>query len=114
MADELFTREPLDMNPENTSGWKTTLDKIIVRIRKTKETSAGGIHIPEEARTKEENFDNIGLVVDMGPHTYSGVKPECAVGDVVMLDRYAGQLFDGDDGHKYRLVSDRMILCVKK
>ena len=109
--EKVFTREPLDLNPENTSGWWPVIDKILVRVRKIKDKTAGGIQIPKDILDKEENFDNLGVVVAMGNHTYKGIEPECQVGDFVLMDKFVGEIIPGKDGNRYRLISDRMILA---
>lgn len=69
--------------------------------------------IPETVSDKTATLENRVRVVEVGPSAWSDeVGPRAAVGELVLVTRYAGFTAKGKDGKLYRLVNDRDIFCV--
>ena len=71
----------------------------------------------EHAIAQDELAQEYGTVVEVGPLAWKDEKlegvvlPRCKVGDHVMIHRFTGQYFTGADNAKYRVVTDKDILC---
>ncbi len=119
----------------NMSGVSPKGDRVVVMPDIIEEVTAGGIIIPETERTKHQLAQATGVLVATGAdawvHTVTvterlidGVwkevertrtgfsEPFAKVGDRVCFAKYNGIQFDGNDGHKYRLLNDQDITAV--
>ena len=92
----------------NTSGWKACGHRILVLPKVMEEVSVGGIIIPQDHVHKEQMAQITALVVDVGPGCWldTTVDTWCEVGDTVMIGKYSGLLYEGDDGKQYRAIND--------
>lgn len=93
-------------------GWRILLAPVEI-----KDTSSGGIILPEQVKTYMEYFRTVGKVVAMGPECYKHPKflgdDWCAVGDIVQFSSYAGLeivVAHGDEVCKLKVVNDDEIL----
>lgn len=76
--------------------------KVIVQIRTAKETTKGGIIIPDEARTTIAANTQVGKVVAIGPMAFKNPRtgepwaegPWFKVGDYVRCPKYGGDRFE--------------------
>lgn len=71
----------------------------------------GSIFIPEKHAERENSASEKGRIVAVSEMAFkggdwAGVTDLPQAGDLVRFQRYAGNEFDGDDGKKYRIVSD--------
>lgn len=76
----------------------------------------GMLEKPVEKIDAEEKAQTIGVVVALGPLCWkdpheNGVA-RCEAGDEVMISAYTGAHFTGTDGEKYRVITDKDVLCV--
>ena len=101
----------------NTSGWKPTGHRVLVKVTKVEEVSQGGIIIPKDVTKREQLGQDGGIVVEVGNTAYSDQEsPWCKVGDYVKFGRYAGQLIrpkEASDGIEYRVLND-LDICLTK
>jgi co-chaperonin GroES (HSP10) len=95
-------------------GWRILLAPVVI-----KDTSNGGIILPEQVKTVMEYFRTVGKVLAMGPGCYEHQKfsghPWCSVGDIVQFSSYAGMeivVAHGDEVCKLKIVNDDEILTV--
>lgn len=90
-------------------GWRVLIEPMEVR-----EVSQGGIILATEASKEREQMGNTtGVVIDMGNQCYQDEpEPWCYVGDKVIFAKYAGLLYLGKDGKKYRMINDKDITGV--
>ena len=116
----------------NGSGVFPCGDRVVVLPDVIEEMTPGGIIIPESNLEKHQHSQMAGILVAVGSDAWthsvitverlidgqlkvverrtSGYsKPFAKVGDRVCFARYNGQLFDGEDGKKYRLLNDEDI-----
>lgn len=81
-------------------------DRVIVKRDQSDEKTAGGLHIPESARSQEAR----GVVVEVGPGRFlengMRVEPQVKKGDRVIFSKYAGQ----EHGQRYEPSSEHIIL----
>lgn len=102
----------------NPSGIIPIDDRVLVRIPKVEEKTAGGIIMPEQVRDKEEQKTTECRVIAVGSMAFRdfvdlGMDVPIKAGDMVCIARYAGQLHTGDDGREYRIVNSGDIAGVK-
>ena len=84
---------------------------VLVALDVVEEKTLGGIILPTKHVERENSASEKGRIVDVSQMAFtggdwSGVTDTPATGDVVMFQRYAGTEFEGDDGCKYRIVTD--------
>lgn len=98
----------------NTSGVKPIADKVLVQ---TDEAAAkfGSIDIPDDIVRRHTLAAESGLLVAIGREAFGGPqglsKPQ--PGTRVFIERYAGQVIKGADGHMYRLMDDKCVGAVE-
>ena len=86
-----------------------TYNKVVIEIEKEKEVTAGGLYIPNMAKSKPIT----AKVVATGPGRYeNGVLIPCCVnvGDRVMFSKMIGMPFNCD-GKDYLTIPDAEIVC---
>lgn len=94
-------------------GLRPTHYNVLIAIDTHEEVTKGGIILTSSTRDRDDSAAERGRVVAVSPMAFKGgdwiddCKP--AVGDVVLFKRYAGNLIDGADGLKYRIMTDEEI-----
>lgn len=98
----------------NKSGIWPVEFKVLIEPVKVEEKTQGGIIIPDSAKDKKQWAMTKGRLIAVGSNAFTDpdwhVRPE--VGHMVMFDRYAGGLVEGDDGEEYRLINDKEISAI--
>lgn len=101
----------------NTSGWKPTGHRVLVRVEQVERKTESGIIISDITADKEQIAQDSGVVVDLGNTAYSDQsEPWCKVGDYVKFGRYAGQVIrpkEALDGVEYRVINDLDVVLTK-
>ncbi len=77
-------------------------DRILIKKEEAKETTTGGIYIPDAAREKSNN----AIIMKIGPDV-----EDVAPGDKILVPEYSGTEVK-NDGKEYLLISPHDILCV--
>lgn len=97
----------------NQSGIHPLGHRVLVLPEDVEEISAGGIVLPSDLQAKERMAQIKGTVVALGEGCWlDTTTPNWArVGDRVMIGKYCGNICDGKDGKKYRLISDLDIIA---
>jgi co-chaperonin GroES (HSP10) len=95
----------------NTSGINPVGWRVLLLPKELEEKSSGGIILnTDKGHEREEMANTTGIVVAMGDECYKDTQTQwCKVGDKVIFAKYAGLLYQGKDGKKYRLVNDEDI-----
>jgi len=77
------------------------------------EVKAGLIAIPEAVSRNMAMVEQRAIVVAIGPGCWDDeAEPRAAVGEKVMVTKYAGMMVQGTkDGQQYRLINDRDVFC---
>lgn len=103
----------MDANAEmnstvNTSGFIPLGHRLLVEPLSVERTTASGIVLAAETTNKEENAQMVGVVISVGDGCWkdTSVGDWAAAGDKVIYAKYAGQVWNGTDGKKYRIISD--------
>lgn len=98
----------------NTSGIHVRGNKLLVKPREIDTVTKSGIVLVQDTTEKEAMADMFGTVIGVGAMCWvDEVEPRCAVGDYIIHARYAGELFRGNDGVRYRLINARDVIAVK-
>ena len=95
-------------NIVNKSGINPKGHTVLVLPKKVEEKTASGIIISTANETDRlQMAEMYGVVVAVSDLAWSDqLKPFAKVGDHVIFAKYAGHMFEGNDGVTYRLVSD--------
>jgi len=107
---------------ENRSRYEPLDDKILVLVDRHVDVLSTGIELPDGYADRQTMAAEHGIVVAIGPaafrwndettRAWEGRRPE--PGDRVYIERYAGQLLNGDDGRQYRLMSQKCVGAVQR
>ena len=93
-----------------TPGLMPTGYNVLVALDVLERKTAGGILLPEQHTEREDSAAERGRLVSASPMAFKGGDWEGAaapaVGSEVLFQKYAGHLFDGRDGKKYRVMAD--------
>jgi chaperonin GroES len=102
----------------NTSGWKPTGHRVLVKVEQVERKTESGIIIADITADKEQLGQDAGIVVELGNTAYSDQSESwCKVGDYVKFGRYAGQIIrpkESLDGVEYRVLNDLDIVLVRQ
>jgi co-chaperonin GroES (HSP10) len=107
--DEPDTRSELECFPEIDHGIEVAGDRVLVQLRREKNTSKGGIILVDETRQTLRFNETVAKVRQIGPLAYKSPDnlepwiegPWCNVGDLVRTIKYGGDRFivnPEDDG----------------
>ena len=99
--DEPDLRSELECFPEIDPGVEVLGDRILVQLRREKNTSKGGIILVDETRQTLRFNETVAKVVQIGPLAYKNLEdlspwiegPWCQVGDLVRTIKYGGDRF---------------------
>ena len=110
-ADEATKELSLKDRVPKPTGWR-----LLVMPYMGKETTKGGIHVPDSVREKESRATVVAYVISMGPLAYKDVDKFgtdgdwCKVGDWVCIGRYAGSRFQIEGG-EVRIINDDEVIA---
>lgn len=101
----------------NPSGINPTEYRVLVRPESAETVSKGGIIIPDTTKDREQYAVTKGTLIAVSPVAFSYAEwPEEAllpkIGDMVLYEKYAGNLVKGRDGVDYRVINDKDIHAV--
>lgn len=90
--------------------------KLLIILPEMKETTKGGVFIPDGLRDREGVASIIGFVLKKGPDAYADKEkfpngPYCEEGDFVMFRSYSGTRFK-INGKEMRLINDDTVEAV--
>jgi co-chaperonin GroES (HSP10) len=86
---------------------------ILVKLPKIEDKTAGGIILTENVVDQEQSGTSVGEVIKLGDSAiiqYGNKVVE--IGDTVMFQRYAGNMFNGIDNQVYRLMLSQEVTSV--
>ena len=99
----------------NPDDFTCTTYNVLVKIAKPEEVTSGGIILTEEATERNQHNEAIGTLVACGEVAFAGYtsikftnKPE--IGDRVIFAKYAGTVFQDEEGNLYRFFQDKEIM----
>ena len=101
------------------TGIEPTEYKVLIKVDEIKDKSAGGLHLPESAISRDQTAHDRGILVAVSEAAFIGeawpqTKPE--VGDRIIFNKYAGS----EIRHKpernltqiYRLCNDKDVCAI--
>jgi len=99
--DEPDTRSELECFPEIDHGIEVAGDRVLVQLRREKNTSKGGIILVDETRQTLRFNETVAKVRQIGPLAYKSPDnlepwiegPWCNIGDLVRTIKYGGDRF---------------------
>jgi chaperonin GroES len=90
---------------------KPLLDRVIAQRLESKDTVKGGIIIPDSAKKKQE----MAKIIAIGPGKMGDdnklLPMPVKIGDVILMDKYAGQEITIDD-QEYIIVKSEDIIAI--
>ena len=110
-ADEAAKNLSLKDRVPKPTGWR-----ILVMPYKGRDTTEGGVHVPDSVREKESRATVVAYVVKKGPLAYKDVDKFgtegdwCNEGDWVCIGRYAGSRFQIEGG-EVRIINDDEVIA---
>ena len=93
----------------NVSGITPLLNRVLLKPLFVVNKSAGGIILATDEMSEREQMANTtGEVVAIGDLAFQGEyeAPPFKVGDKIIFAKYAGLMYVGKDGNKYRMIND--------
>ncbi|NGX55965.1 MAG: 10 kDa chaperonin [Candidatus Anoxychlamydiales bacterium] len=101
------------MTQKTKTKLKPLLDRVIAQRLESEETVKGGIIIPDSAKKKQE----MAKIIAIGPGKVGDnnelIKMPVTLGDVILMDKYAGQEITIDDQEYIIVKSDDIIAIVE-
>lgn len=96
----------------NTSGFRATGHRILLKPFEIEKTTASGIVLVDKTINAEEQHAVMAIVVEIGNDCWNDkVSDFCQVGDKVLIGQYTGKFHVSPvDGVKYRFVQDLDII----
>lgn len=90
---------------------KPLANRVLVKQQEPEETLKGGIILPDSAKKKPETA--VVIAVGPGGKDQEGklIEIPVKVGDVVLLDKYAGQQIELD-GEEYQILKSEDIIAI--
>ena len=100
----------------NESGIHPVGHRVLILPEQVEEKTQSGIIVHSASQLAREEMAQInGLVVDVGTTAYDDqTTPWCQVGDRVIIGKYSGLIYDGNDGKKYRVINDLDVVALVK
>ena len=93
----------------NVSGITPLLNRVLLKPLFVVNKSAGGIILATDEMSEREQMANTtGEVVGIGPDAFKDEgydEPPIKVGDKIIFAKYAGLMYVGKDGNKYRMIN---------
>lgn len=92
----------------NVSGIHPVGPRILIKTLELEIKTASGIILSTISQNEREEMGNTtGEVIEMGSEAVAW----CKAGDRVVFSKYAGLLYLGKDGKKYRIINDDNIVA---
>ena len=102
------------MSVKKATSIKPLADRVVAKRLEIEETIKGGIIIPDSAKKKQE----MAKVIAVGPGKTTNenkiLTMPVKIGDVILMDKYAGQEITIDDEDFVIVKSDDIIAIVKE
>lgn len=93
-------------------------NKVLVKLDRPEEKTKGGIILANEYIDKQNMGQDIGLIVKCGPTAFSvdygDEQQRPKPGDLVVFEKYGGQLEEDKDKNPYRLLTDVQVRAIAK
>lgn len=90
----------------NSAGLYPLEDRVLVRLIDMEEKTSGGIVLARQTQDNENMADIHGYLVAGGEEGMAIMeKHGVRVGDLVVFAKYAGLVYIGEDGERYRIMN---------
>ena len=91
---------------KNESGLTPIGYRVLIKLDPIKETTAGGIVLPDQIKQQEDLATTEGTIAAVGEKAFENFKLKPQPGDRVVFSKYAGIILHGNDGERYRVIDD--------
>ena len=90
--------------------------RLLIAMPQVDDKTAGGVHLPDELKARENVAAIVGMVVSMGPDAYADPKkfpngPYCKAGDFVIFRSYSGTRVKVES-QEFRIINDDTVEAV--
>ena len=89
-------------------------NRVLARRLDQKETSKGGIIIPDSAKKKQESAEVVAVGAGKKDKNGNLIPMPVKVGDIVMMDKYSGQEVTIEDQEYVIVRADDIIAVIQK
>ena len=93
----------------NYTGITPLLNRILIKPMVVVNQTASGIIVSTEGMSEREQLGNTtGEIIEIGPDAFKDEgysEPPVKPGDKVIMAKYAGLMYVGKDGNKYRMIN---------
>lgn len=98
-------------NLHKKAGFTPMAHRVLLRVTKIEEKTAGGIILPDNHKKQLEYAMLNAEILCIGETAFLEhyIKPKVGMG--VKIVRHAGHIYDGEDGEDYRVVNDTDIVA---
>lgn len=103
-----------EMNPKQTVKLQPLGDRILVRRLEAQETLKGGILLPDSAKKKQEQAKVVAIGTGKKDKKGNPIPSPVKVGDIILMEKYAGQEVTLDDQEYVILKADDLIAIVEE
>ena len=91
--------------------------RLLIAMPTAKETTDGGVVLPDDLKDREQVASIVGCVIAMGKDSYKDKKrfpsgPWCQVGDWVIFRAYSGTKIKLDKNQEIRLINDETVEAI--
>lgn len=103
----------------NESGYIPVEFNVVVYPDPVEETTKGGIILTHTTKEADQYATQEGTLIAISSlaFTYADWPEDARLpqpGDRILFARYAGNMYDGPNGKKYRVIKDKDILAIKE
>jgi chaperonin GroES len=97
----------------NKSGIHPKGHRLLVKPLEVEDKTASGIIVTTASnKDREEMSNTTGKVIEVGSGCWIGLDaPWCQSGDNIVFAKYAGLLYLGKDGEKYRIINEDNVVA---
>lgn len=98
----------------NNSGIHPVEYKVLIKAAEVEKKTAGGVLLPDEHISRLEGAVMKGEVIEISSAAFDFLDngQQVVVGNMVLFAKFAGQIQEGKDDVKYRLVNDKDIMAI--
>ena len=101
-------------NPSKTTPLRPLGNRVLVKRLEAEKTLKGGIILPDTAQTKQEQVQVIAVGEGKKDDAGKLIPMPVKVGDVVLMEKYAGQDVTLDDQEYTIIKADDLIAIIEK
>lgn len=97
----------------NNSGIHPQGPRVLIKPMEVEQKTASGIILSTDSQREREDMANTtGEVIEVGAEAFADKPTDwCVAGDKIVFAKYAGLVYIGKDGVKYRIINDDNVVA---